>query len=107
MSPNHLSSELLISPTPTSNPSISPQQLNNLGNTHPMVTHLKAGITKPKKILCLLVKQTIDIEPSDYSQVVQSYHWRRAMFEEFQALQTQGTWTLMSLFPSQCLIGSK
>lgn len=60
-----------------------------------MVTRHKSGITKPKQPFCLSTTISENTEPTCYSEAVQDPKWRRAMFEEYQALQNQGTWTLV------------
>lgn len=68
-----------------------------------MVTRLKAGITKPQQRLCLMAMGLTDtspsedhapslVEPTCFFEAIHHPHWRRAMS---QALQNQGTWTLI------------
>lgn len=83
--------------SPHSNPDT--QQIPNLPSQpikpiHPMLTRFKDGVSKPKKIFDLthIIQPS---EPTTYNQAVKSEHWRRAMSQEFQALQSQGTWELV------------
>jgi len=40
-----------------------------------------------------------DVEPSCFSQVVKQAAWRKAMGAEFDALQLNGTWSLVPARP--------
>ncbi|PKU68003.1 Retrovirus-related Pol polyprotein from transposon TNT 1-94 [Dendrobium catenatum] len=74
--------------------------------THTMLTRLKTGISKPKKIFDLthIIQPA---EPTTYNQAVKHEHWRRAMSQEFQALQAQGTWELVPPNSAMNILGSK
>ncbi|PKU76601.1 Retrovirus-related Pol polyprotein from transposon TNT 1-94 [Dendrobium catenatum] len=74
--------------------------------THHMATRSKTGHSKPKKIFDLshIIHEA---EPSTYNQASKSAQWRAAMSQEFQALQTQGTWDLIPPHPTQNVLGCK
>lgn len=61
-----------------------------------MVTRSKHGIFKPKVPLSLSLVATSDpIEPKSFSEVVKSDDWKKAMSAEYDALLSQGTWSLV------------
>lgn len=94
--------------TELSNPSHSPPISNNTDahedvsvvNAHPMVTRSKRGIFKPKALVSNLIPKTAIIVLSDAK-------WAFAMKEEYQALLTNNTWSLVPLPPNKSVIGSK
>uniref|UniRef100_A0A2N9IS10 Reverse transcriptase Ty1/copia-type domain-containing protein n=1 Tax=Fagus sylvatica TaxID=28930 RepID=A0A2N9IS10_FAGSY len=64
--------------------------------THTMVTRRKAGICKPNPKYDMHVAYDPQlIEPTCYSQAVKHAKWRQAMADEFNALQRNGTWSLV------------
>lgn len=70
-------------------------------NTHSMQTRSKSGIVKPKKFqdyqgyfTCLTAIDELD-EPCSYKLASYSAEWSKAMQEEIDALQLQGTWSLV------------
>ncbi|PKU77708.1 Retrovirus-related Pol polyprotein from transposon TNT 1-94 [Dendrobium catenatum] len=73
---------------------------------HPMLTRSQTGHIKPTKIFDLahIMHRT---EPTTYTQAAKSAEWRTAMSQEFQALQSQGTWELVPPDPTQHVLGSK
>ena len=73
-----------------------------------MIIRSKAGIYKPKALSA--TKHPIDpitFVPTTYLQASKHTHWQKAMSEEFHALQSTGTWTLVPSFPNQNLVGCK
>ncbi|PKU70250.1 Retrovirus-related Pol polyprotein from transposon TNT 1-94 [Dendrobium catenatum] len=74
--------------------------------THHMITRSKTGHLKPKQILNL-THQLVSQDPTSYTQAAQHEHWRSAMSQEFQALQSQGTWELVPYSPTQNILGCK
>ncbi|PKU73657.1 Retrovirus-related Pol polyprotein from transposon TNT 1-94 [Dendrobium catenatum] len=73
---------------------------------HNMLTRLKTGHSKPKKLFDLShIIQSL--EPTTYAQAAKSENWRLAMSREFQALQEQGTWELVPPSPQQNVLGCK
>ena len=60
-----------------------------------MLTMSKVGICKPNPKYALYVELTKEIEPSCFSQAVKQESWRHAMGAEFNALQQNGTWSLV------------
>lgn len=72
-----------------------------------MITWLKDGIVKPIKRFCLQVQLQLKIEPATFTEAMRDPHWRKAMQDEFNALQNQGTWTLVSPFSEERMVGCK
>ncbi|PKU83192.1 Retrovirus-related Pol polyprotein from transposon TNT 1-94 [Dendrobium catenatum] len=75
--------------------------------THPMLTRSKIGHQRPRQLFTLFTQAVPSSDPTYYTTAMKSYHWHRAMSEEFQALQMQGTWTLVPSDPTQNVLGSK
>lgn len=69
-------------------------------NTHPMVTRSKTGNLKPKIYLH-------HVEPSTVKQALAHPQWLTTMQEEYKALMTNGTWTLVKLPPHRNPVGCK
>ena len=76
------------------------------GNIHPMITPSKAGIYKPKVYLATKhpLPLDIDVVPTTYLQASKHVHWGSAMQDEFSALQSTGTWTLVPPSPAQNVV---
>ncbi|PKU77905.1 Retrovirus-related Pol polyprotein from transposon TNT 1-94 [Dendrobium catenatum] len=75
-----------------------------------MVTRGKSGHLKPINLLNLLHSiPAADNQPapSSYTEASKSSEWRRAMADEFFALQTQGTWSLVPLPPNTSVLGCR
>lgn len=77
-------------------------------NSHPMVTQSKFGISKKKVFLSTKHPTPLPsndyydtIEPTRYSEAPKSAVWQEAMPEEFSALQSQGTWSLVPYTPDK------
>jgi histone deacetylase 1/2 len=70
---------------------------------HPMITRSKAGILKPR---AYLISDTY-IEPRNVSEALLSEAWKAAMYEEFQALQNNKTWSLVPFNPRFNVVGNK
>ena len=65
-----------------------------LTSTHSMTTHAKSGIFKPK--VCYMTQPNYSvIEPPSYKIASQYSNQCNAMQEEYDALQRQGTWSLV------------
>lgn len=64
---------------------------------HHMTTRAKAGVFQPKKIMNLHATTSSSISPipSSYQTTIKDPHWYNAMLEEFQALMTNNTWSLV------------
>ena len=74
--------------------------------THSMQTRAKSGIFKPK--VCYIAQPDyLHTEPPSYKVAVQYPQWCTAMQEEYDALQRQGTWSLVSPPPSKNIVGCK
>lgn len=69
-------------------------------NQHSMVTREKAGIFKPKTFL-------VHSTPHSVSEALANENWRKAMLEEYHALQKNKTWTLVHLPPNRNAISCK
>ncbi|PKU67803.1 Retrovirus-related Pol polyprotein from transposon TNT 1-94 [Dendrobium catenatum] len=92
------------SPTTASDhsaPSVVPQI-----SSHRMLTRFKTGKLKPRQIISMDTV-LVPTDPTCYTQAVKQSHWRRAMSNEFEALQKQGTWKLVPPSPSQHVLGCK
>ncbi|PKU60059.1 Retrovirus-related Pol polyprotein from transposon TNT 1-94 [Dendrobium catenatum] len=75
-----------------------------------MITRGKSGHLKPITRLNLLHSLPAaenQSAPSSYTEASKSSEWRRAMADEFYALQTQGTWSLVPLPPNASVLGSR
>ncbi|KAM2226439.1 hypothetical protein TB1_019595 [Malus domestica] len=73
-----------------------------------MITRSKAGIFKPKALAA--TKHHLDpltFVPTIYLQASKHDHWKKAMAEEFQALQSTNTWLLVPSSSHQNLVGCK
>ena len=73
---------------------ISPQ------NTYAMQTRAKSGIFKQKAFHITTILPT----PTSYTEASKCPEWRDAMCEEFNALQAQGTWSLVPRNPSMNIV---
>ncbi|PKU63834.1 Retrovirus-related Pol polyprotein from transposon TNT 1-94 [Dendrobium catenatum] len=75
-----------------------------------MVTRGKTGSLKPTQRLNLFHSTCVGDSPSapsTYAEASKSAEWRSAMAEEFFALQTQGTWSLVPPPPTSSVLGCK
>ncbi|KAM1361690.1 hypothetical protein TB1_026176 [Malus domestica] len=73
-----------------------------------MVTRSKDGIQKPNPKYALVSDVTNDIvEPTCFTQANKSPEWCMAMAEEFNALQSTGTWSLVPFHPSMNVLPNK
>ncbi|KAA0067320.1 putative mitochondrial protein [Cucumis melo var. makuwa] len=72
-------------------------------NTHAMQTREKSGIFKPKAFHITTTIPTL----TSYTETSKYPEWRNAMCEEFNALQAQGTWSLVPRHPSMNIVGYK
>lgn len=61
-----------------------------------MQTRGKSGISKRKLLLHTKIINPLDIEPTSYSVASKYPEWKAAMLDEYQALQRQQTWSLVS-----------
>lgn len=50
---------------------------------------------------------TFVVEPTCFSVAIKSLEWRASMAFEFDALQHNGTWSLVPLHPSMNIVGCK
>ncbi|KAB2629424.1 hypothetical protein D8674_034219 [Pyrus ussuriensis x Pyrus communis] len=78
-------------------------------NAHPMVTRSKAGIYKPKAYAATKhpLPVPLDFVPSTYLQASKHAHWRAAMQDEYNALLSTGTWSLVPSHSTQNVVGCK
>ena len=74
--------------------------------SHPMQTRSKSEIFKPKVSYIAQVDYSLT-EPTSYTTASKHPQWCTAMTEEFQALQKQGTWSLIPPPPSKNIVGCK
>ncbi|PKU68172.1 Retrovirus-related Pol polyprotein from transposon TNT 1-94 [Dendrobium catenatum] len=96
-----------ISSSPRSQTSVLPTNAPTQVQGHPMITRLRSGISKPKQIFDLSVTTKATETPTSYSQASKSEHWRKAMSEEFLALQQNATWSLVPPPPGKPILGCK
>lgn len=99
--------ESSLSSTGSSSSSDSPPPPNPLVNPlnhHPMQTRSKSGIVQSKIQPTLLLTH---MEPYNVKQALADPSWKSAMQDEFDALQKNHTWDLVSLPPSREAIGCK
>jgi histone deacetylase 1/2 len=89
--------------TPSSSSQAAPQQ-PSVSNTHSMTTRSKAGIVKPRLFPTLLLTEA---EPTTVRQALKDARWVTAMKEEYDALMTNQTWSLVPLPASRKPIGCK
>uniref|UniRef100_A0A2N9IH28 Reverse transcriptase Ty1/copia-type domain-containing protein n=1 Tax=Fagus sylvatica TaxID=28930 RepID=A0A2N9IH28_FAGSY len=73
---------------------------------HPMQSKSKKGIYKPKLGYAAQIDYTLT-EPSSYKAAAQHPQWCTAMQDEFDALQKQGTWSLVTPLPNKNVVGCK
>ena len=85
-------------------------------NLHPMTTKSKNNIHKPKlpsnshvryripKAL-LTTFQTLEQEPTCYSEAIENQNWRAVMNKEFNVLLKNGTWNLVPKPTNANLVG--
>ncbi|PKU76821.1 Retrovirus-related Pol polyprotein from transposon TNT 1-94 [Dendrobium catenatum] len=106
LSNNTMSSTHQPATTSQDNTQIVPPQHSRQPQGHHMLTRLKTGHQQPKKMFDL-VHVIHSSEPTTYQQAAKSEQWRTAMSQEFQALQSQGTWELVPPNASQNVLGSK
>ncbi|GJR62106.1 ribonuclease H-like domain-containing protein [Tanacetum coccineum] len=72
-----------------------PNASQNITNTHPMVTHVKAGILKPFEHMNCHVTTT-SLLPRSHLHALRDPNWQKAMVDEYNALISNGTWALVS-----------
>ncbi|KAM1795066.1 hypothetical protein ACFX11_035468 [Malus domestica] len=76
-----------------------------------MQTRSKSGIFKPKAITAtkhpLSPHIASDYTPNTYLQASKHPHWRQAMQEEYNALLSTGTWSLVPSTSSHNIVGCK
>ncbi|RWR76373.1 putative polyprotein [Cinnamomum micranthum f. kanehirae] len=82
-------------------------------SVHSMVTRIKDGTRKPKLFsatrhpILAMSAITSATEPTCFSTAVKSPEWRAAMALEFDALQHNGTWSLVPTRPNMNIVGCK
>jgi hypothetical protein len=101
-SPTPIPTSITLTTLPTPSlpvPSVPP-------NTHPMLTRSKNGVFKPKLGYAAHTDYTLT-EPTTYATASKHPQWCNAMDEEFEALQKQGTWTLVPAPSTKNIVGCK
>ena len=81
-------------------PPVAPQT-----SQHPMQTHAKFGIFKPKRAHNTTTVDYLKTKPPNFKITLQYPQWHEAMTSEFQALQRQATWTLVPPSQTHNLVG--
>jgi hypothetical protein len=84
-------------------------QPNASTSNHPMVTRSRTGSLKPKTFADYQLHHTTqsENEPVSYSKAALDPRWREAMKLEYDALMSNGTWTLCSRPPHHNIIRNK
>ncbi|KAM1945121.1 hypothetical protein ACFX13_000141 [Malus domestica] len=76
-----------------------------------MITRSKDGICKSKPQAYAATKHhfpvDLDYVPNTYLQASKHAHWRATMEDEYNALISTGTWSLVPSHPSQNIVGCK
>lgn len=98
LSSNNQSSS--VSTTPSVIPSQPSAKLTTNHNAHTMLTRSKQGIFKPKAYLAIT-------EPKNTAAALSHPQWKAAMDEEYNALITNNTWSLVPLPQGKKPIGCK
>ncbi|KAE8703262.1 Dynamin-related protein 5A [Hibiscus syriacus] len=70
---------------------------------HPMMTRSRCGIFKPK---VFFTAEEEDV-PTTINVALKSPHWSTAVHEEYNALQKNGTWSLVNLPEGRTTVGCK
>ena len=71
-----------------------------------MQSKFKNGIYKPKLGYAAQIDYTLT-KPLSYKATAQHPQWCTAMQDEFDALQKQGTWSLVTPLPNKNVVGCK
>lgn len=83
-------------PSTSSLPSSTNVQASCNSSLHSMKTRSQSGIFKPKHLISLFTASSSSIkEPKHFQEAIPHSVWQKAMAEEYEALITQGTWTLV------------
>ncbi|KAL5543084.1 hypothetical protein UlMin_010794 [Ulmus minor] len=105
---------LPVSPTPTQSVtnSTSPEMeppATAPNPTHSMTTRAKNQIHKPIKKMNLNTQlaKSNEVEPTSVTKALAEPHWRKAMFDECNALIRNGTWDLVPPASNQNIVGCK
>ena len=93
----------------TLHPEPALQQVSTPTPRHSMTTRAKNHITKPIQKLNLHthIAFSPSSEPTFVAQALKDSNWRKAMFEEYDALVRNGTWELVSPIGITNLVGCK
>ncbi|PKU80502.1 Retrovirus-related Pol polyprotein from transposon TNT 1-94 [Dendrobium catenatum] len=86
---------------------LDPSQAPSQPVKHPMTTRARTGHLKPVNRLNLIHTEQPHKDPTTYAEASKHFTWRRAMADEFFALQKQGTWELVPPPSSGSVLGSK
>ncbi|KAH9745092.1 retrovirus-related pol polyprotein from transposon RE1 [Citrus sinensis] len=90
----HNNNTLHLNQTVTTSPSL---------NQHPMITRGKAGIFKPKVYTAVLLHK----EPDTVQEAINDERWFQSMKAKYDALMSNGTWTLVPRTEHHKLVGNK
>uniref|UniRef100_A0A2N9GLJ8 Reverse transcriptase Ty1/copia-type domain-containing protein n=1 Tax=Fagus sylvatica TaxID=28930 RepID=A0A2N9GLJ8_FAGSY len=112
-SPSDPIPDAILLSTQTSEPTLLPNEPSSTtsdtsltSTQHPMQTRSKSGIHKLKLGYVAQVDYILT-EPSSYKVVAQHPQWCTTMQDEFDALQKQGTWSLVIPPPNKNVVGCK
>lgn len=99
-------SPLHPSPTGTSSPPLPPTH-SPPPPMHPMITHNKVGIFKPKAWVSQSVTDWTTIEPTRVRDALSTPQWKATMDAEYTTLLQNGTWKLVPPSPKFNVVGNK
>ena len=93
--------------SPSSRPTLcSHAQSLPAGSTYPILDYVNCNNFSTRHY-AFLAAITVRVEPTSFVEVVREPRWREAMKSEFQALENNNTWTIVSLPPGKRAIGCK
>ncbi|KAH9695297.1 hypothetical protein KPL71_022712 [Citrus sinensis] len=105
-SPNTASQSSFSQPLSTNHftqPQTQPLSTPVIQNTNSMVTRSKAGVFKPKTYLAAVQ----ELEPHSVKAFLADPKWRKAMQDEYEALQKNKTWVLVPKESIWKIVGNK
>jgi len=97
--------DIALSPVTSSSATSTEHPEPSPSNNHPMITRSKAGIFKPKAFS--VEADNALREPTTVKAALSQPQWFQAMQKEYEALQQNNTWTLVSPPSNATIIGCK
>ena len=93
--------------SPSSQPSsCSHAQSLPAGSPYPILDYVNCNNFSVRHC-AFLAAITAGVEPASFAEAVRDPKWREAMYSELQALENNGTWTVVSLPPGKRTISCK